>query len=89
MISIKSTTLHLKDYAKTFIIQEKFDKGCCLQNLKSFDKQGFYAMVKVWLISGENPKSQKFFYIAVCMLSETAVQNVMWLTSCSQTQNYL
>ena len=47
MISIKSTTLHLKDYAKTFIMQEKFDKGCCLQYLKAFNNQGFYAMVKV------------------------------------------
>ena len=47
MISIKSTTLHLKDFAKTFIMREKFDKGCYLQYLKAFDKQGLYAMVKV------------------------------------------
>ena len=46
MTSIKSTTLHLKDYAKTFIMQEKFDKGCCLQYLKAFDKQRLYAIVR-------------------------------------------
>ena len=47
MISIKGTTLHLKGLVKAFIMQKKFNKGCFLQNLKAFNEQGSYAMVKV------------------------------------------
>ena len=47
MISMRGTILHLKDFAKAFIMQKKFNRGCFLQNLKVFNKQGFYATVKV------------------------------------------
>lgn len=65
MISMRGRIFHLKDFAKAFIMQKKFNRGFFLQNLKVFNKQGFYATVKVWLMSEKKPKSQKFFVLQV------------------------
>ena len=44
---MRGRIFHLKDFAKAFIMQKKFNRGFFLQNLKVFNKQGFYATVKV------------------------------------------
>ena len=57
MISMRGTTLHLKDFAKAFSSCRRNSTGVAsLKTWKHFNKQGFYAMVKVWLMSEKNPK---------------------------------